>query len=182
MIDDLERRHRRSIRLKEYDYARPGAYFVTICTRDKKCLFGKIAGEKMILNDAGITIEKWLHELPSKFNGITLGEYIIMPNHVHCVIENTGSVGADLCVCPHNTHAGEHAGSPLHKIVQWFKTMTTNEYIRNVKTNEWQSFNDKLWQRNYYEHVIRSENELSRIREYIANNTANWTTDELYCV
>ncbi|MGB9853103.1 MAG: transposase, partial [Candidatus Kapaibacteriota bacterium] len=72
-------------------------------------------------------------------------------------------------------------GSPLHKIVQWFKTMTTNEYIRNVKNNGWEPFDKKLWQRNYYEHIIRNEKELNKIREYIINNPLNWTSDENYC-
>lgn len=68
---------------------------------------------------------------------------------------------------------GEHIGSPLHHVVQWFKTMTTNEYIRNVKINNWTPFDGKLWQRNYYEHVVRNEKSLNRIREYIVNNPQN---------
>jgi putative transposase len=171
-------KNRRSIRLQEYDYSQSGAYFITVCTHNKECLFGVIADGEMLLNDAGRMIEKWFYELPRKFDGIVLGEYIIMPNHVHYIIENIGPVGADLCVCPSNADTGEHAGSPLHKIVQWFKTMTTNEYIRNVQTNGWQSFNGKLWQRNYYEHVIRDENELNGVRQYIIDNPVKWDTDE----
>ena len=181
-------KNRRSIRLKEYDYSQSGAYFVTICAHDRECLFGEIVDGKMILNDAGRMIEKWMHELSRKFNGIALGKYIIMPNHIHYIIENIGSVGADLCVCPNNNDIdtndienrdmGEHAGSPLHKIVQWFKTMTTNEYIRNVKRNGWQPFSSRLWQRNYYERVIRNEDELNEIRQYIIDNPAKWYTDE----
>jgi hypothetical protein len=102
----------------------------------------------------------------------------------------------DLCVCPGDSrggpatekiipgkrmvdkHAtGEHTGSPLHRVIQWFKTMTTNEYIRGVKQNGWPSFPGKLWQRNYYEHIIRNENEMARIREYITNNPAQWALD-----
>jgi REP element-mobilizing transposase RayT len=71
----------------------------------------------------------------------------------------------------------EHTGSPLQRVIQWFKTMTTNEYIRGVKQNGWLPFLGKLWQRNYYEHIIRNENEMARIREYILNNPAQWTTD-----
>ena len=87
---------------------------------------------------------------------------MVMPNHFHGIVQNVGSVGADLRVCPdtNNDHInpieGEHAGSPLHRVVQWFKTITTNEYIRGVKTLGWQPFNGKLWQRNYYEHIIRN--------------------------
>ena len=179
---------RRSIRLREYDYSQPGAYFLTICTQDRECLFGEIADGEMRLNDAGRMIEKWFHKLPEKFDGITLGEYIIMPNHVHCIIENIGLVGADPCVCPRNKDsnasdienrdAGEHSGSPLQKIAQWFKAMTTNEYIRNVKRNGWKSFDGKLWQRNYFEHVIRNDDDLQRTREYILGNPTRWDEDE----
>jgi REP element-mobilizing transposase RayT len=70
---------------------------------------------------------------------------------------------------------GEHMGSPLHRVVQWFKTMTTNEYIRNVKSNGWKPFDKKLWQRNYYEHVIRDKKSYQRIKNYIINNPTNWS-------
>jgi len=80
-------------------------------------------------------------------------------------------VGADLCVCPNGNRqgrtSGEHTGSPLHQVIQWFKTMTTNEYIRGVKQQGWVPFPGKLWQRNYYEHIMRNEKELTRVREYI---------------
>jgi hypothetical protein len=147
-----------------------GLYFVTICVQNRECLFGKITDGEMMLNDAGKMIEKWCAELSHKFPDIELDTYIIMPNHFHVIIVNNG-VGADLrvcpndknrvCpdnannVCPHETgvlgerdilgaHMGEHIGSPLHRVVQWFKTMTTNEYIRGVKTLDWQPFNKKI--------------------------------------
>src|SRR5690554_6701154 len=74
--------------------------------------------------------------------------------------------------------SGEHVGSPLHRVVPWFKTMTTNEYIRGVKTLGWQPFNGKLWQRNYYEHIIRNQHSYQRISEYIINNPMNWQKDK----
>ena len=105
-----------------------------------------------------------------------------MPNHFHGIIQiiNTHTVGADLRVCPDKTdehkkgehgadkykEKGEHTGSPLHTMIQWFKTMTTNEYIRNVKNNHWAPFNKKLWQRNYYDRMIRNEIELNINRIY----------------
>jgi REP element-mobilizing transposase RayT len=92
----------------------------------------------------------------------------------------TNGVRADLRVCPDEMPIlGEHAGSPLHRVVQWFKTMTTNEYIRGVKTLGWTPFGGKLWQRNYWEHIIRNENEYNRIAEYINNNPQNWDNDTL---
>ena len=189
----------------------------------------------MILNAAGMMVDKWYVELEHKYPDIKCHEHIVMPNHFHCIVENTGSVGADLCVCPENAdlcvcpddqkneHAdsaenpgqapspndemdqtildermfiehvsgehilderilgehilGEHIGSPLQRVIQWFKTMSTNEYIRNVKTNNWTRFDGKLWQRNYWEHIIRDEKSYFAISEYIINNPLKWNND-----
>jgi len=207
------RPNRRSIRLPGYDYSQTGAYFVTICTKDRECLFGDIVNREMSLNDAGRMVDKWHGELENKFTDIKCDKYIIMPNHFHAIIQNVRAdpVGADLCVCPNGNRvgttmgenvagkrvagenvagenvagenvagenvAGEHIGSPLQGVIQWFKTMTTNEYMRGVKQHGWPPFPGKLWQRNYYEHIIRNENEMARIREYIMNNPAQWATD-----
>jgi REP element-mobilizing transposase RayT len=171
--------HRRSIRLKEYDYSNAGAYFVTMCVKNRECLFGSIHNREMIMNDAGQMVYKWWNELAHKFNNIELDGFVIMPNHMHGIIV---IVGADLCVCPdernNNTKKGAHAGAPLHRVIQWFKTMTTNEYIRGIELYRWQSVYGKLWQRNYYERVIRDEYELTRIREYIIHNPLQWDEDE----
>ena len=172
--------HRRSIRLKGYDYSQAGAYFVTICAQNRECLFGEISDKEMILNDPGRMVKRWYRKLENKFADIVCDQCAIMPNHAHFVIQ-TG-VGADLRVCPdtdtgEQTLGGEHIGSPLQTVIQWFKTMTTNEYIRGVKQNGWSTFPGKLWQRNYYEHVIRNENEFNRIREYIVNNPMQWELD-----
>lgn len=201
--------HRRSIRLKGYDYSQAGLYFITICCQDRACLFGDVIDGHMQCNDAGIMVNKWYDELESKFPDIRCHEIIVMPNHFHCILENVGNVGlvgADLRVCP-NIHTspiaderisderisdepdagepdagepieGEHIGSPLHRVVQWFKTMTTNEYIRGVKSLGWQRFNGKLWQRNYYEHIIRNDQSYQRISAYIINNPAKWKEDK----
>ena len=202
--------HRRSIRLKGYDYSQAGLYFITICCQDRACLFGEIENHKMHLNEAGTMIVKWYYELEQKFGDIKCHEMVVMPNHFHCIIENVGSVGAvgaDLCVCPDvcetngpktfvcdadksemdkfetdksvSNILGEHAGSPLHRVVGWFKTMTTNEYIRGVKTLDWKRFDEKLWQRNYYEHIIRNEKSFEMISNYIIDNPAKWNQDKL---
>ncbi|MDO9289902.1 MAG: hypothetical protein Q7T83_14045 [Thermodesulfovibrionales bacterium] len=178
--------HRRSIRIRDYDYSQAGAYFVTVCAKDRVCLFGDVVHGKMALNEAGCMVSKWWHELTNKFSAVETDEFVIMPNHFHGIIL---IVGADLCVCPpvddvcpndNNKHAekGEHTGSPLHRIIQWVKTMTTNEYIRGINKHGWERFNGKLWQRNYYEHIIRDEKELNCIREYIINNPLQWAEDE----
>jgi putative transposase len=88
---------RKIIRLQDYDYAQPGAYFVTICTQENKSCFGEVANEELVLNDAGRMIEKWYPELMNKFQDIKCCEHVIMPDHFHCIIQN---VGADLRVCP----------------------------------------------------------------------------------
>jgi REP element-mobilizing transposase RayT len=172
MVYDPEKHHRRSIRLNEYDYSRAGAYFITICTQEHLCLFGTIKNEKMVLNAAGEMVECWWNELENKYSAIEMDKYVIMPNHFHGIIK---IVGADLCVCPKE---GEHIGSPLQQMVQWFKTMTTNAYIRNVKVNHWQPFNVRLWQRNYFEHIIRNQESLNKIRSYIVQNPINWSLEK----
>ncbi len=180
---------RKSIRLKGYDYSQAGLYFITICVQDRECLFGNIANGIMKWNDAGKMIMKWYYELENKFPDIKCGEHIVMPNHFHCIIHNIGNVGADLRVCPNNAQSlrigqsppisGEHVGSHLHRVVQWFKTMTTYEYIRNVNMNNWRRFDGKLWQRNYWEHIIRNEKSHQTISKYIVNNPVKWNADKL---
>lgn len=189
-------KRRRSIRLKSYDYGHAGAYFVTVCTQDRACLFGKVVEGQMRLNDAGRMIERWWFELNRKFTTAETDEFVVMPNHFHGLV--VIPVGADLRVGPgskgaRTAHKGAHAGAPLPDsrpanqgthvgvllptIIQWFKTMTTNEYIRGVKTASWPSFNGRLWQRNYYEHIIRDEDSLNGIRQYIVDNPARWAFD-----
>lgn len=204
MTCDPEKHHRRSVRLKDYDYAQSGAYFVTVVTHGRKCLFGEIVNAETRLNDAGRTIERWWFELNNKFRTVETDEFVIMPNHFHGIVV---IVGADLCVGPgsEGTHAGvplqgtypvrsvSRRGAPMcapvftpqnmtHRaplpaIVRWFKTMTTNEYLRGVKTSGWAPFQGQLWQRNYYEHVIRDEESLNRLRQYIHDNPARWEFD-----
>lgn len=202
--------HRKSIRLKGYDYSQVGLYFITICTQNRECLFGDIKNGDIILNDAGEMVKHWYYELNNKFNDIKCHTMVVMPNHFHCIIENVGTnVGADLRVCPIDADAlrvcpndcpnntdehvgaivhdnsmrdnilGEHTGSPLRDVVRWFKTMTTNYYIRGVKQNDWAPFERKLWQRNYWEHIIRTPDEYQNITQYIINNPQQWENDKL---
>ncbi len=145
----------------------------------------------MILNDAGKMVEKWYYELENKYPDIKCKEMIVMPNHIHFIIQNVGAyvvradprvcppvVRADLRVCPPAPRVCPPA-SPLPRVVQWFKTMTTNAYIRGVKNNNWNPFDGKLWQRNYWEHIIRNKNEYNRIARYIINNPIKWENDKL---
>lgn len=174
--------HRRSVRLKGYDYSSKGMYFITICTQNRENLFGEIVDNEMILNVAGEMVKRWYLELKNKYTNLYCDVNVIMPNHFHCILEILGTnVGADLRVCPdmNQCHVvkGEHTGSPLPQIIQWFKTMTTNGYIKMVKQNLLPCFHKRIWQRNYHEHIIRNEQEYIRIVDYIENNPRLWKDD-----
>jgi len=196
--------HRRSIRLKGYDYSQAGLYFITICLKNRKCLFGKIENNKMILNDAGKMVEtQWL-ALPQRFQNIKLHEYIVMPNHFHAILEivgatlvvaqNTDVVAQNTDVVAQNTDTTTQndnndlqkrepqgiapTGKTVGDIVGAFESITTVEYIRGVKNNNWQPFNGKLWQRNYWEHIIRNEQSYQNISHYTINNPAKWDDDK----
>ena len=188
--------HRRSIRLKGYDYSRNGAYFITICTQNRVCLFGGIEQGEMILNDAGKMVHNIWDEIPAYYEGIEIDAFQIMPNHIHGIIV---IVGAGPCACPDtnaNIHKNYGTGQPrgvaptgndifqtklsLPDIVHRFKTLTTKKYIDGVKQHNWQPFDKKLWQRNYYEHIIRDEESSHKIQEYIMNNPREWERDELF--
>jgi REP element-mobilizing transposase RayT len=202
---DPARHHRRSTRLRGYDYSQPGAFSVTLCVRDRSCLFGEVVDGELRLNAAGLTIDRWWCALPRKFPRIVLDAWVVMPNHVHGVIllganpatpnvsavdegghtgpplheRAPGWAGRDLGVDPAGRQQDESSRSPsLFVILQWFKTMTTNDYIAGVKHMDWPPFNRQLWQRGYHDRILRSHRELDRIRTYMANNPANWHYDE----
>lgn len=161
--------------MRTHDYASGGAYYVTICAQDRRRLFGAAVNGLMVLNEAGRMVARWFRELESKFPDVRCDAFVCMPEHVHFVVRTGegGHVGADLRVCPH-TKEGEHVGSPLRDVVAWFKTMTTNAYIRGVKQFGWVPFPGKLWHRNYYEHIVRDKADLARIRTYIRDNPAHY--------
>ena len=176
-----EKHHRRSIRARGYDYSSPGYYFVNACTQHRECFYGEVVGTEMQLNDAGRMVEHWWQRLAGKFVQVDLDEHITMPNHLHGII----------VIVDRHTRAPMYAPScdgsdaaslprkrvPLGEIVQWFKTMTTNEFIRGVKESGWPRFDRKLWQRDYFEHVIRDEKSLNNIRRYIRANPLMWPFD-----
>jgi putative transposase len=188
--------NRRSIRLKGFDYTKSGAYFVTICAYNRELRFGNISDGKMLLNDAGKMINTVWNEIPFFYPGIDIDACQIMPNHFHGII--IIAVGAGPRACPeagqrseagqqsdtgHSWNTGQPQGvAPkrlsLPDVVHRFKTMTTKKYIDGVKNCGWPSFDGKLWQRNYYEHIMRNENELNMKRKYIINNPLKWIDDE----
>ncbi len=159
-------RRRKSARLPGYDYSQPGAYFVTVCVRGSKCLFGDIAEGILRPNAAGKMVAKWWSKLESKYPLINIDPYfMVMPNHFRGIV---------FIEAPR----GGHVGPPLQKIMQWFKTMTTNEYVHCFKESGWPAFQGSLWQRSFYDHSIRNEESLNRIREYIDNNPRRWELDK----
>jgi len=174
--------HRCSMRLREYDYSQAGAYFVTICIQNRECLFGEIRDGRMVPNDAGRMIQSSWNELPQHYPGIDIDAFVIMPNHIHGIIV---LVGAGPCACPGNGKLQKNKGQPrgvaptlfLPDIVHRFKSLTTTRYKNGVAQFDWPPFNGKLWQRNYYEHIIRKEEELNRLWEYIVNNPTQWAFD-----
>jgi len=162
--------HRRSIRLKGYDYSQAGLYFVTINVQDRKHLFGKIVNGEMIINDAGQMVEtEWL-ALPERFQNIELHEFIVMPDHFHGILEIKGQPQG---IVP-------TSGKTVGDMMDAFKSIVTVEYIRGVKTLGWKPFNGKLWQHNYYEHIIRDEQSYQNISDYIRNNPSKWQDDKFF--
>jgi len=187
---------RRTLRLKEYDYSSNGIYFVTICTHHRLSLFGTCAEGEFIPNAAGCMIEAAWQDLANRFPHMTSGLLGIMPNHIHGLItihpqQNTGRGEPRVRPNyePHSrTETDDDKDHPyaqpsgtmpnsLGRIIQAFKSITTVTYIDGMKHYGWQSFHGKLWQRNYYEHVIRNEAELHRARQYIIDNPIRWALD-----
>ena len=174
--------HRKSIRLKGYDYTQAGLYFITICTQKRAFLFGNIMDGEMLLNDAGMMVENQWLKLPNRFQNIQLHEYVVMPNHFHAILE---IVGVTLVVAQNNNEYQKGqpqgiapTGKTIGNMIGAFQSIVTVEYIRGVKTLGWQPFDGKLWQRNYWEHIIRNDNEYQRISNYIINNPLNWKNDK----
>lgn len=168
---------RKSIRLPGYDYASPGFYFLTACVHRRRLLFGEIMNGQMDANPAGEMIHRWWRELPNKFSAVRLDAMVIMPNHFHAlVVISNVPVGADLCARPAKLLPSDSLPS-LSQIVQWFKTMTTNDYFHEVKSGNWPAVSGRLWQRNYFEHIVRRTRSLDRIRNYIVENPKRWEFD-----
>jgi putative transposase len=191
--------HRKSIRLQGYDYSQAGLYFITMCCQDRACLFGEIVGADagaedflplhlpsiMKLNDAGkFANECWL-QIPNHFPNAILHEYIIMPNHVHGIIELSPTVGAEYFLVGAEYFLPQQRNEfqkmiprSIGSIVKGFKIGVTKWFRTNMK--ETFPFERQVWQRNYYEHIIRNEQSYNNISNYIINNPAKWNEDKFY--
>ncbi len=154
---------RQSIRLRDFDYSSANWYFVTICVQDRKSILGKVVGDRTFLSPSGRIADRiWLN-LTDKSDMVELDEYVVMPNHIHGII----GIRATVKVAP-----------TLGQIIGAYKSRVFHECLQLAKIKE--NFLGKMWQRNYYEHIVRDENDLNRIRKYIHDNPPNWTKDKLF--
>jgi REP element-mobilizing transposase RayT len=159
---------RKRIRLTDYNYSQNGFYFITICSHEHKPILGHIEEDKMILNDYAEKVDSLLIDMTDKNKNIILDKYVFMPNHIHMVlvVENN-----DL------TDINE---SGIIEFVQEFKSKTSNIYIKGVKEGLYEPFNKKIWQRSYYDNVIRNRDTYELIWSYIDNNPLKWSLDKYY--
>lgn len=188
---DPQKHHRRSIRLKNYDYSHEGAYYVTIVTWRRDFLFGKISNKEMILNKIGKIVEwEWL-ELSKRLPYIELGAYVVMPNHFHGILyiyENVGTTRQGQTMSLSGTEplqtltTDSMGGSPLPRgpkpaslgaIIAQFKSRVTKRIWKFPEFKE-----TPIWQRNYYEHIIRNEQDLQNKTDYIEANPSLWDEDD----
>ena len=179
---DPDVHQRRSIRLAGYDYSSVGFYFVTICIQNRECLLGEIVDGEVVLNDAGQMVEKVWTELPQRYFGVDIDEFIIMPNHFHGIIILQSPVGAPLAAPSYrqneNTNQGAASSAPtdnktLGDVVRAFKSISAIGVNKIVGRS-----GQPLWQRNYYERIIRNEEELHQTRQYIRDNPIQWEFDD----
>ena len=180
--------HRRSIRLKGYDYSKEGMYFITICCHQRICWFGKIENENMILNEYGLIAYNEWGDLPNRFPNIDLGEFVIMPNHMHGIIviqssvttlSETTSLGSGASPDPTNQTGPMNPNNPtIGDMVGAYKSLMAVKCLEIFKLKNDNQMMGKIWQRNYYEHIIRNEQSFNTISNYIKNNPQNWKNDK----
>jgi REP element-mobilizing transposase RayT len=174
---DRSKHHRRSIRLHGYDYSNEGLYFLTICCQDMQCFLGHINNDVMVLNDCGDVANECWQKIPEHFPNAILHEYVIMPNHIHGIVElatkGTPDVGAENLL-PLREHKFQKViPRSIASIVKGFKIGVTKWARTNTSISA-------FWQRNYYEHIIRNQDSYQKISSYIISNPANWEKDKFY--
>ena len=167
---NIEKPRRRSIRLPGYDYAQTGAYFVTIRTQGRACLFGDVVDGEMRLGPVGTIVEECWLAIPDHFPTVELGEFAIMPNHIHGILFMSRRGTA--CRAPTAERFGKPRPGSLPTVMRSLKSAVTSR-INQMRSAPGQP----VWQRNYYEHIIRDDGALDRIREYIASNPSKWAED-----
>ena len=191
MTYDATKHHRRSIRLPGYDYRSPGAYFVTICVQRGECLLGQVVDGEMRLSEWGQVASHYWGRIPDHFDHVQLDAWVVMPNHLHGIIVIAGrgeaspaSTSSAVTLAPGAVPSLDKGAardaSPLQSgslgaVVGNYKSVTTRR-INQLRDMPGTPF----WQRNYWEHIIRNEQSLNRIREYIGDNPARWPEDQLH--
>lgn len=175
-----------STRLKNYDYSQNGYYFITICTKDRKCYFGEIVNSEMQLSEIGKIVKQYWLEIPKHFSFAVMDEFVIMPNHVHGIVvienhinDNNANINGRDAINRVSTGGITGKNNPmLHqsisKIIRWHKGRCTFE-INKMQGNIFFA-----WQSRFYDRIIRNERELKNTRQYIVDNPKNWEKDELY--
>ncbi len=173
MSYDPEIHRRRSIRLDGYDYSSAGTYYISVVVQGRLCLFGKVVDGVMRVNEAGRMVSRVWDGMQDRFPFLESDEFVVMPNHVH------GVVFLGQAVATMGEMSGQTAGDAptLGDVVRVLKSVTTVEYGRGVRELGWERLERRLWQRNYFERVVRNGSELRAVREYIANNPMNWELD-----
>ncbi|MBM4405657.1 MAG: transposase [Chloroflexi bacterium] len=173
---------RPSLRLQGRSYSLPGGYFITLVIQQRELLLGSVSDGPVNLNDAGRMIERWWKEIPHKYPGVLLDQYVVMPNHIHAILVLTHGAWTRVRVNGPQGVFDIDPGRPhriaptLGGVIGWFKTMTTAEYARGVRESNWTPFFRRLWQQDFYEHIIRADG-LGPIREYIRRNPERWHLD-----
>ena len=153
---------RKAMRMRQFDYSSQGAYFITIVTNNRMSLFGRIVDGEMELNEAGMMVAKEYESLEQHFDGMGCLDYVVMPNHFHCLI-----------------YLDKDKGIALPKIMEHFKSITTHKYIIGVKENGWQRFDQKLWQRNNWDDIIFNGLQFEMVQRYIYLNPSRWNKDAI---
>jgi putative transposase len=174
----VSRHDGQSSRLDGYDYSRPGAYFITVCTQDRRWRFGVPGRGTVLLNDAGRMVWECWRELPVRFPCVAVDAFVVMPDHVHGILWITGHPTPGVATPTRGvaTGAGGHRRkTTVSDVVGAFKSITTVRYIRGVRTNGWAPFDKRLWQDDFYESIVRDERALGAMRRYVADNPRRLT-------
>ena len=164
---------RKTVRLHGFDYASGGGYFVTLCASERHSLFGRIEEALVVLSRIGEIVQRCWLELPRHFPTVMVDEYTIMPNHVHGILFLTEDETGTACRAPTREEFGKPAPASLSTIIRSLKSAVTREARADGFI-----MNESIWQRGFYEHVVRSESELEEVRKYIFNNPAQWEFDK----
>ncbi|MDT8381936.1 MAG: transposase [Brevefilum sp.] len=167
-MDKQPDRHRKNVRLKDYDYASPGYYFVSIVSYERKNIFGEIIDGEMNLNQAGKTVEQTWQDIPKHFPNTSCEIFVVMPNHIHGII----NIIDDEIVRAQSIRGNGVKPKSIGSIIGSFKSAVTKQLHQTKTINQ-----ERIWQRNYYEHIIRDEDDYQQITDYIAANPINWGHD-----